>query len=120
MENQNPPLPANLIPNGGTQIIDYYSALKEKRLMKREYTNLELFGQFEFGEITDVIEKNFILEKCFSSYGVIKFSLLNLLAVTRDLKSDIVSNIDVITTICDFCEKTKSLVRKYMNIYFRL
>ena len=120
VENQNPPLPANLIPNGGTQIIDYYSALKEKRLMKREYTNLELFGQFEFGEITDVIEKNFILEKCFSSYGVIKFSLLNLLAVTRDLKSDIVSNIDVITTICDFCEKTKSLVRKYMNLYINV
>ena len=79
--------------------------------------DLKLFGSYELKDITDVIEKYFIKEKFFSPYGVIKFSLLNTLAVTREMVSQNVSNNDVITTICDFCEITNSLVRKYMNIY---
>ena len=71
-------------------------------------------------DITDVIEKHFILERCFTSYGLIKFSLLNILAITREIKSKQLKNKTIIQLICDFCEKTKSLVRKYMNIYIKI
>ena len=103
--------------------IDYYNLLrlKEKKgKIEKNEKNLRLFGDYQFVEITDVIESHFILERCFSSYGLIKFSLLNVLAVTRDFCSENVSDIDVITTMCDFCEKTKSLVRKYMNLYLNI
>ena len=105
--------------------IDYFYILREKSLLREEKMDkieryLKLFGCYEFNEITDVIERHFILERCFTSYGLIKFSLLNVLAVTRGLSGQKVSNKDVITTMCDFCEKTKSLVRKYMNIFLNI
>ena len=102
---------------------DYFSLLKEKEKFKKMDKNekdLLLFGCYEFNEITDVIERHFILERCFTSYALIKFSLLNILAITRGLNSLKIHNKDVITTMCDFCEKTKSLVRKYMNIYLNI
>ena len=115
--------------------MDYFDILKEKQRFKLDKNekkdkndkndkdiirDLQLFGCYEFNEITDVIERHFILERCFTSYGLIKFSLLNVLAVTRGLKGQQINNRDVISTMCDFCEKTKSLVRKYMNIYLNI
>ena len=109
------------IQNNISNTIDYYYFLKEKdKLTDKTERDLKLFGNYEFMEITDVIERHFILERCFSSYGLIKFSLLNILAVTRGLKDVKANNIDVISTMCDFCEKTKSLVRKYMNIFLNI
>ena len=99
--------------------IDYYYLLQNKLADKAE-RDLKLFGSYEFMEITDVIESHFILERCFSSYGLIKFSLLNVLAVTRALDDQKITNKRVISTMCDFCEKTKSLVRKYMNLYLNI
>ena len=90
-----------------------------KNMIKLE-RDLKIFGSYEFVEITDVIERHFILERCFSSYGLIKFSLLNILAITRGFSNQKISNPKVIETICDFCEKTKSLARKYMNIFLRI
>ena len=82
----------------------------------------ELFGCYEFMDITDIIERHFILERCFSSYGLIKFSLFNVIAITRGINNQniIIKNIDVMDIICDFCAKTKSLARKYMNIYLNI
>ena len=96
--------------------IDYYNILKGNKIKTTE-GELKLFGSYELKDITDAIEKFFIIEKCISPYGVIKLSLLNTLAVTREMVSQNVSNNDVITTICNFCEITNTLVRKYMNIY---
>jgi hypothetical protein len=88
--------------------------------MNKIERDLRIFGSYEFVDITDVIEKHFILERCFSSYGLIKFSLLNILAITRGFTNQKISNPKVIKTICDFCEKTKSLARKYMNIFLKI
>ena len=94
---------------------------KEKEMEKKKAErDLKLFGAYEFMEITDVIERHFILERCFSSYGLIKFSLLNILAVTREIKGLKVKNKHAIRSMCDFCEKSKSLVRKYMNIFLNI
>ena len=95
------------------------SIIYEKNMNKLE-RDLKIFGSYEFVEITDVIERHFILERCFSSYGLIKFSLLNVLAITRGIEGQKIKNQEVIRTMCDFCEKTKSLVRKYMNIYLTI
>ena len=101
--------------------IDYYYLLEEKnKLTDKTERDLKLFGSYEFMEITNVIESHFILERCFTSYGLIKFSLLNVLAVTRALEDQQIKNQYVIQTMCDFCEKTKSLVRKYMNIFLNI
>ena len=109
------------IQNNISNKIDYYYFLKQKdKLTDKTERDLKLFGNYEFMEITDVIERHFILERCFSSYGLIKFSLLNILAVTRGIKDVKAHNKDVISTMCDFCEKTKSLVRKYMNIFLNI
>ena len=99
--------------------IDYYYLLKNRHMDKNLW-NLKFFGNYDFMEITDVIEHHFILERCFSSYGIIKFCLLNVLAVTRTIESQIINNQYVIEIIIDFCKKTKSLVRKYMNIYLNI
>ena len=88
--------------------------------MNKLERDLRIFGSYEFIEITDVIERHFILERCFTSYGLIKFSLLNILAITRGFTNQKISNPKVIETICDFCEKTKSLARKYMNIFLKI
>ena len=84
--------------------------------------DINLFGCYEFNDITDIIERHFILERCFSSYGLIKFSLFNVIAITRGINDQNIKikNIDVMNIICDFCEKTKSLARKYMNIYLNI
>jgi len=96
--------------------IDYSYLLKNRHMDKRLW-NLKFFGPYNFMEITDVIEHHFILERCFSSYGIIKFCLLNVLAVTRTIESKNINNQYIIGVLIDFCLKTKSLVRKYMNIY---
>jgi hypothetical protein len=93
--------------------------LYDKTMNKTE-KDLKIFGSYEFMEITDVIERHLILERCFSSYGLIKFSLLNVLAITRGLDGQNIRNPEVIKIMCDFCEKTKSLVRKYMNIFLAI
>ena len=107
----------------GNEIEDNRNILAEiamnKKMNKLE-RDLKIFGSYEFVEITDVIERHFILERCFTSYGLIKFSLLNILAITRGFTNQKISNPKVIETICDFCEKTKSLARKYMNIFLRI
>ena len=86
----------------------------------KEEKNLKFFGGYNFIEITDVIERHFILERCFSSYDLIKFSLFNILAITRAIKEQKLGNVKVMEIICDFCQKTKSSVRKYMNIFLRI
>ena len=91
--------------------------LNNKPKLEKE---LKIFGSYEFIEITDVIERHFILERCFSSYGLVKFALLNILAITRGFPNQKISNAKVMETICDFCNKTKSLARKYMNIFLNI
>ena len=125
INNSPPPVLVKIDNDNSNNNFDYFDILKEKEKIKKEKMdrtelNLKLFGCYEFNEITDVIERHFILERCFTSYGLIKFSLLNVLAVTRGLSELNVSNKDTIKTMCDFCEKTKSLVRKYMNIYLNI
>ena len=88
--------------------------------MNKLEKDIKIFGTYEFVEITDIIERHFILERCFTSYGLIKFSLLNVIAITRGVDGQTIKNPEVIKTICDFCEKTKSLVRKYMNIFLSI
>ena len=82
--------------------------------------DLKIFGSYEFVDITDVIERHFIIERCFSSYALIKFSLLNILAITRGFENQKIKNPKVMSTICDFCDITKSLARKYMNIFLNI
>ena len=96
--------------------IDYNSIKTKDKFQK----DLIFFGDYEFMEITDVIERHFILERCFTSYGLIKFSLLNILAITRGIEGQKVDNRTIIQLMCDFCEITKSLVRKYMNLYLNI
>ena len=102
--------------NENKECLDYY--LIESK--DKEEKNLKFFGSYNFMEITDVIERHFILERCFSSYDLIKFSLFNILAITREIKEQKLDNVKIIQIICDFCQKTKSSVRKYMNIFLRI
>ena len=92
---------------------------KTANLTKKE-KDLKIFGSYEDVEITDVIERHFILERCFSTYALIKFSLLNILGVTRSFKDMKIPNEKVIEILCDFCIKTHSLVKKYMEIYRKI
>ena len=96
--------------------IDYYSIKTKDKKEK----NIRFYGGYELIDITNVIEKHFVLERCFSSYGLIKFSLLNILAITRGMEDHEKYNKAIIQTMCDFCEKTRSLVRKYMNIFINI
>jgi hypothetical protein len=93
--------------------------IMNKNMNKLE-KDLKIFGSYEFVDITDVIERHFIIERCFTSYGLVKFSLLNILAITRGFENQIISNPKVMETICDFCNMTKSLARKYMNIFLNI
>ena len=81
-------------------------ALKEK-----------LFGTYDILEISNIIESNLIIKRYFSSYTIIKYSLLNVLAVTREIESKIISNQNIIQIICEFCKITKLESKKYINIY---
>ena len=101
----------------GGNILD--ELLINKNLNKLE-KDLKIFGSYEFVDVTDVIERHFIIERCFSSYGLIKFSLLNILAITRGFDNQKINNPKVMSTICDFCDLTKSLARKYMNIFLNI
>jgi hypothetical protein len=79
------------------------------------------FESYELVEISEVVERYFILERCFTSYGLIKFSLLNVLAITRTFyKGNYIKSREDIKKMCRFCELTKSLVRKYMFIYLNI
>ena len=98
---------------------DYDDILFDKKMNKLE-RDLKVFGSYEFKDITNVIQNHFIFERSFTSYALIKFSLLNIIAITREDYQTIIKNPKIIKTICDFCEKTKSLVRQYMNIYLNI
>lgn len=86
----------------------------------KEKENLKLFGSYELLEISDLIEKHFIKEKYFSAYEIIKFSLLNLIAITINMKNKQINNVEVIKIMTDFCFATNSLVRRYMDIYLNI
>ena len=80
-----------------------------------------VFDKYDLVEITEVVERHFIMERCFTSYGLIKFSLLNVLAITRSLfRGNYIKSIEDIKKMCKFCKQTKSLVRKYMFIYLNI
>ena len=99
--------------------IDYFYLFKN-RISYDKILKVKYFGIFDNIEISNVIEDNFILERYFSSYTLFKYSLLNVLAVTREIESKIVNNKDVIQIICDFCDITKLVNKKYMNIYLKI
>jgi len=80
----------------------------------------QFFGTYDEINFSEVIEYYFITEKFFSSYTLIKFSLLNILAVTRLIESKIINNLNVIQIICDFCDITQLEVKKYMNIFLNI
>ena len=81
----------------------------------------EPFDHYELVEISEVVERHFIMERCFTSYGLIKFSLLNVLAITRTFyKGNYIKSREDIKKMCEFCRQTKSLVRKYMFIYLNI
>ena len=110
---------SNTIQNNGSNIKDdvQFAEIINNKKMKKLDKDIKIFGSFEFEEITDVIENHFIIERCVTSFGLVKFSLLNILAITRGYTNQKISNPKIMETICDFCENTKSLVRKYMNIF---
>ena len=93
---------------------------KKKKIMIQKKADAKLFGTYQLIEINDLIEKHLIKEKYFSSYEIMKFSLLSIIALTINLKNKQISNVEVIKILCDFCQITKSLVRKYMNIYLNI
>ena len=80
----------------------------------------QFFGTYDEINFSEVIEYYFITEKFFSSYTLIKFSLLNILAVTRLIESKIINNLNVIQIICDLCDITQLEVKKYMNIFLNI
>ena len=76
---------------------------------------------YESSEISEVIERHFIMQRCFSSYALIKFSLLNVFAVTRTLiQKNVSKNGEMLQIICGFCLETKTLARKYMLIFLNI
>ena len=102
------------------EIEDKRNILAEAKMnnyMNKFKRDIKIFGSYSFVEITNIVEKGFILKRCFSSFELIKLSLLNILVITRGFTNQKISNLKVIETICNFCEKTKALSRKYMNIF---
>ena len=99
--------------------IDYFYLIQNK---SNKDKNLEekIFGTYDMIEITDIIEDHFIIQRSFSSLTLIKYSLLNVLAITRLINSKIINNLNIIQIISDFCEITKLPVKKYMNIYLNI
>ena len=97
------------------EIIDYFYWFKNKS--NKDITFKEkYFGIYDIREISNIVEDNFIMQKSFSSYALIKYSLLNILAVTRLIESKIINNSNVIQIICEFCDITKLPVQKYMKL----
>ena len=105
----------NNLPNKKSNIFDYY-LLNNKNIDKSE-KETKIFGTYELIEIADIIEKQLISDRYFSSYTMIKFSLLNILAITRKISINLIENQKIIKTLFDFCEQTNFLVRKYIIIY---
>ena len=100
-------------------VIDYFYLLQNKS-KKDKNLKEKLFHTYDMIEIPNIIEKNFIMEKSFSCYELIEYSLLNVIAITRLIESKIINNLNVIKIICDFCDITKLPVKKYMNIYLNI
>jgi len=101
------------------EIIDYFYLLKNKPNIDKALKE-KLFGTYNNIEIPNIIEDNFILKRYFSSYELIKFSLLNILAVTRQIESKIINNLNVFKIICNFCEIANLKSKKYLNIYLNI
>ena len=101
------------------ETIDYLYLLQNKSKIDKDIKE-KLFGTYDNLEILNVIEDNLILERYFSSYTLIQYSLLNILALTRGIESKIINNKNVLKIICDFCEITKLKSKKYINIYFNI
>ena len=97
----------NVIEEGNDDKNILSELIMNKNMNKLE-KDLKIFGSYEFVDITDVIERHFIIERCFTSYGLIKFSLLNILAITRGFENQKISNPKVMTA------------RKYMNIFLNI
>ena len=99
--------------------LDHFYLIQNK-LNKDRALKEKLFGTYDIIEILDIIEHNFIYKRFFSSFTLIKYSLLNILAITRAFKSDIVNNQIIMKIICSFCKITKLPSKKYMNIYLNI
>jgi len=80
----------------------------------------KLFGNYDIVEISDIIEHNLIYKRLFSPYKLIKYSLLNIIAITRLFKSGIFNNQIIMKIICTFCNITQLPIKKYMNIYLNI
>jgi hypothetical protein len=92
---------------------------KEEEIVNKNImeSNNKIYATYELMEISDIIEKHLIMEKYFSPYEIMKFSLLNIIAISIGMRGKLINNPLVIKIICDFCVVTNSLVRKYMNIF---
>ena len=87
---------------------------------KEDDKNKEIIENNKIIEINDLIEKHLIIEKYFSTYDIIKFAFLNVIAMTINMKNKQINNTIIIKTICDFCKITNSLVNRYMDIYLSI
>jgi len=72
-------------------------------------------------DITDIIKRHFILERCFSSYGLIKFSLFNVIAITRGINNQNIKikNIDENWYNLRFLCKSKIFGKKIYEYLFK-
>ena len=96
-----------------------YYILNNKNINKSE-KDAKIFGTYEFMEIEDVIEKQLISSRFYSSYSLIKLSLLNILALTMKIKINTISNKKIIKNLFDFCEQTNFVIRKYIILYLNI
>ena len=90
----------------------FQNKLKMNKSLKEKF-----FGTYDILEIDDIIEDNLIFQRYYSNYELIKYSLLNILAITRTVDSKIINNQNIMQIVFDFCEVTKLHTKKYMNIY---
>ena len=98
----------------------YHLYLIQKKLKMGKVLKKQFFGIYDDIKISDIIEHYFVTEKFFSSYTLIKYSFLNVLAVTRIIESKIINNLNIMEIIFDFCDITQLEVKKYMNIYLNI
>jgi len=97
--------------------------LNDNNNTNKNESDSKIFGSYDFFEIPYIIEKNIVLNRYFSSYTLIKFSLLNILAITFSKVGSIENIINkkkIIETIFEFCERTNFLVRQYIIIYLNI
>ena len=99
--------------------INYFQLFK-KKYEDRKILNEKLFRTYNIIDIEDFIESQFILQRYFSPYEIIEYSLLNVLAVTRFIERKSINNKNVMKIIFDFCDITKLENKKYMNIYLNI